>query len=189
MTHEDRWRLTPGNGFEVRHDRGNRETLDGRWIAVERLDLGLEPRIRWSEDVVALGFIARNPVLPASRRHPEAMNQHNRIGTFWWCGPESVSFWVAFWYSLPSVTSSRSLCNSSEPMRKLKGTCKHRESSCHLVRRQAVWRCIRRQRSNWESTAPSLSSSPHSGPSGSNGSRRPRTPARVRTIQTRRQEA
>src|SRR5262245_45567126 len=116
MTHEDRWRLAPGNGFEVRHDRGNRETLDGRWIAVERLDLGLEPRIRWSEDAVALGFIARNPVLPASRRHPEAMNQHNRIGTFWWCGHESVSLWVAFWYALPSVTSSRSLCNSSEPM-------------------------------------------------------------------------
>src|SRR5215475_1667250 len=122
MTHQDRWRLTPGNGFEVRHDRGNRETLDGRWVAVERRDLGLEPRIRWSEDAVALGFIARNPVLPASRRHPEAMNQHNRIGTFWWCGHESVSLSVAFWYTLPSVTSSRSLCNSSEPMRKLKGT-------------------------------------------------------------------
>ena len=59
MTHEDRRRLTsPGNGFQVRHDRGNREALDGRWIAVERFDLDLEPRIRWSEDAVALGFIA-----------------------------------------------------------------------------------------------------------------------------------
>jgi hypothetical protein len=83
MTDEDRWRFaSPGNCFEVRHDRGNRETLDGRWIAVERFDLDLEPRIRWSEDAVAMGFIARNPVLPASRCHPEAMNQYNRIETF-----------------------------------------------------------------------------------------------------------
>jgi hypothetical protein len=28
-----------GNGFQVRHDRGNRETLDGRWIVVEPFDL------------------------------------------------------------------------------------------------------------------------------------------------------
>src|SRR5262245_38622489 len=83
MTNENRWGLgLSDNGFEVRHDRGNREALDGRWIAVERFDLDLEPWIRWSEDAVALGFIARDPVLPASRRHPEAMNQYNRIGTF-----------------------------------------------------------------------------------------------------------
>jgi hypothetical protein len=83
MTHEDRGRLDSlDNAFEVRHDRGNRETLNGRWIAVERFDLDLEPRIRWSEDAVAPGFIARDPMLPASWRHPEAMNQHDRIGTF-----------------------------------------------------------------------------------------------------------
>src|SRR5215831_17390908 len=83
MSHKDRWRLeVPDNGLEMRHDSGNREALDGRWIAVERFDLDLEPRIRWSDDAVALGFIAHDPVLPASRRHPEAMNQYNRIGTF-----------------------------------------------------------------------------------------------------------
>jgi hypothetical protein len=83
MTHKDRWRIESfDNAFEVRHDRGNRETLDGRWIAVERLDLCLEPRIRWSKDAVASGLIAQDPVLPTSRRHPETMNQHNRIGTF-----------------------------------------------------------------------------------------------------------
>src|SRR5215475_6769214 len=83
MTHKDRWRLELlDNGFEVRHDRGNREALDGRWIAGERFDLDLETRIRWSEDAVTPGFLARDPVLPASRRHPEAMNQYDRIGTF-----------------------------------------------------------------------------------------------------------
>src|SRR5688572_30655009 len=83
MTYKDRRRLESlDNVYEVRHDRGNGEAFDRRWIAVERFDLDLEPRIRWSEDAVALGFIARDPVLPASRRHPEAMNQYNRIGTF-----------------------------------------------------------------------------------------------------------
>src|SRR5262249_24086330 len=87
MTHEDRGCLElPDDAFEVRHDRGNREAFDGRWIAVQRLDLDLEPRIRWSEDAIAPGPIARDPVLPASRRHPEAMNQDNRIGTFRWRG-------------------------------------------------------------------------------------------------------
>jgi hypothetical protein len=75
MTHEDRWRLD--DGLEVRHDRGNREALDGRLIAVERFGLDLEPRIRWSENAVASGFIACDPVLPAPRRHPEAMNQYD----------------------------------------------------------------------------------------------------------------
>src|SRR5688572_33071224 len=79
MTHEDRWRLESLDyGFESRHDRGNREAFDGRRIAVEGLDLDLEPRIRWSEHAVTLGFIACDPVLPASRRHPEAMHQDNR---------------------------------------------------------------------------------------------------------------
>src|SRR4029453_17574626 len=83
MTYEDRWCLELlDHDFEMLHERGNREPLDGRWIAVERFDLDLEPRIRWSEDAVALGFIARDPVLPAARRHPEAMNQYDRIGTF-----------------------------------------------------------------------------------------------------------
>src|SRR5262245_18191220 len=83
MTHKDRGRLAlADNAFEVRHERGNREALDGRWIAVERLDLDLESRIRRREDAIAPGLIARDPVLPASRRHPEAMNQDNRIGTF-----------------------------------------------------------------------------------------------------------
>jgi hypothetical protein len=83
MTHEDRWRLESlDNAFEVRHDRVNREAFDGRRIAVEGFDLDLEPGIRWSEHAVALGFIACDPVLPASRRHPEAMNQYDRIGSF-----------------------------------------------------------------------------------------------------------
>jgi hypothetical protein len=74
MTHEDRRRLDSfDNDFEVRHDRGDREVFDRRWIAVERFDLDLESRIRWSEDAIALGFIVRDPVLPASRRHPEAV--------------------------------------------------------------------------------------------------------------------
>src|SRR5262245_3742390 len=81
MTHEDRRRLElPDDGFEVLHDRGYREALDGRWIAVESFDLDLEPRIRGSDDAVAPGFVARDPVLPAPPRHPEAMNQYNRIG-------------------------------------------------------------------------------------------------------------
>jgi hypothetical protein len=83
MTHEDRWRLESANNtFEVRHDRGNREAFDGRRIAVESLDLDLEPGIRWSEHAVAPGFIACDPGFPASRRHPEAMNQYDRIGSF-----------------------------------------------------------------------------------------------------------
>ena len=62
MTHEDRWRLESlDDGLEVRHDRGNREALDGRLIAVERFGLDLEPRIRWSENAVASGFIACDP--------------------------------------------------------------------------------------------------------------------------------
>src|SRR5262245_23279911 len=87
MAHEDRWRLEfPDNGFEMRHDRGNFETFDGRRIAVECFDLDLEPRICRSKHVVAAGLIACDPMLPASERHPEAMNQYNRVGTFRWCG-------------------------------------------------------------------------------------------------------
>src|SRR5215813_14254977 len=83
MAHEDRWRFElPDHAFEVRHERGHREALDGRWIAVQCFDLDLEPRIRWSKDAIAPRFITRDPVLPASRRHPEAMNEYNRIGTF-----------------------------------------------------------------------------------------------------------
>src|SRR6188474_344574 len=83
MTHQDRWCLeSSDNDFEVLYDRGSREALDGRWIAVERFDLDLESRIRWCQDAVALGVIARDPVFPASRRHPEAMNEHDRIGLF-----------------------------------------------------------------------------------------------------------
>src|SRR5262245_52782065 len=85
MTHEDRWRLEClDHAFEVRHDRGRREAFDRRWIAVERFDLDRESRIRWGEHAVAPGFVACDPVLPASRRHPEAMDEYDRIGTFRW---------------------------------------------------------------------------------------------------------
>src|SRR5262245_45752424 len=87
MAHEDRRHLeSPDDDFEVLHDRGSREALDGRWIAVERFDLDLKPRIGWSEDAVASRLVTWDPVLPASRRHPEAVNQHDRVGTFRWRG-------------------------------------------------------------------------------------------------------
>src|SRR5262245_41711734 len=87
MTHEDRRCLESFDDvFEVRHESRNRESLDGRWIAIERFYLDLEPRIGRSEDLVALGFIPLDPMLPASRRHPETMNQYDSIGTFRWRG-------------------------------------------------------------------------------------------------------
>jgi hypothetical protein len=81
MTDEDRRRLESfDDAFEVRHDRGYREAFDRRRIAVEGLDLDFEPGIRRREHAIALGFIMRDPVLPASRRHPETMNQDDRSG-------------------------------------------------------------------------------------------------------------
>src|SRR5262245_36359726 len=113
MTHEDRWRVDSlNNAFEMLHEGGNREALDGRWIAVERLDLDLEARIRWREDEVASGLIARDPVLPASRRHPEAMNQDDRIGTFRWRGHGRLL--VRRLPVLLSVTPKPSICHPSD---------------------------------------------------------------------------
>src|SRR5678815_363417 len=87
MAHEDRGRLElPDNGFEKCHDRGSSQAFHRRMVAIECFDFDLKPWIRWSEHAIALGFIACNPMFPASRRYPEAMNQHDGIGTFRWRG-------------------------------------------------------------------------------------------------------
>src|SRR3954466_4133383 len=87
MTHNDGWfPKCPDYGFEPRHDRGNRQTLDWRRIAIERFDLDIEPGVRWSEHAVALGLKTCDPLFPASGRHPETVNQNNGIRTFRWRG-------------------------------------------------------------------------------------------------------
>jgi hypothetical protein len=42
-------------------------------------DLDVEPWIRRRDDVVALGLVVRNPVLPATRGHPEAVDQKEAL--------------------------------------------------------------------------------------------------------------
>ena len=59
-------------------DRRYREVLDGRRVRIQRLDLHLEAGV-CSQDAVAAALVASLPVLPASRRHPEAVDEHDRV--------------------------------------------------------------------------------------------------------------
>src|SRR6266545_386248 len=61
-------------------DPGNRELLDRGGIRVQRLDLHLESRVGRGEDAVAAALVASDPVLPASRCHPEAVDEDDRVG-------------------------------------------------------------------------------------------------------------
>ena len=81
VAHEDRRGVErPDDRLQMRDDRGDREPLDRRRVGVERLDLDLETGVCGGEDAVALRLVVRDPVLPAARRHPEAVDQHDRIG-------------------------------------------------------------------------------------------------------------
>jgi hypothetical protein len=61
-------------------DRGDREVFDRGRVRVQRLDLDVEARIGGSEDAIAATLVAGLPVLPASRGHPEAVDQDDRVG-------------------------------------------------------------------------------------------------------------
>ena len=63
------------------------ELFDRFGVCPERLDLDFEPRIRGCEDRVALGLVVRLPVLPAPGRHPEAVDQDDRVRL----GPARIS--------------------------------------------------------------------------------------------------
>jgi hypothetical protein len=60
-------------------DRGHRQRLDRRGISVERLHLDLESGIGRGENAVAGLLVTLDPVLPASRGHPEAVDQDNGV--------------------------------------------------------------------------------------------------------------
>jgi hypothetical protein len=74
------WRVDrPDNGSEVLDDGGYGDFLDRRRVGVERLDLGLEARVRRREDAEALPLVVVDPVLPASWGHPEAVDEHDGV--------------------------------------------------------------------------------------------------------------
>ena len=53
---------------------------DHRRVGVQRLDLDLETRIRGREDLEAALLVVGDPVLPAARGHPEAVDEDDGVG-------------------------------------------------------------------------------------------------------------
>jgi hypothetical protein len=61
-------------------DRWNCHGLDRRGVGVERIDLDVESGIGGGEDAVSATLVTVDPVLPASRRDPEAVDEDDRVG-------------------------------------------------------------------------------------------------------------
>ena len=81
VAHDDRRRVERADdGLEVLDDLRHRHRLDRGRVGVERLDLDLEAGIGGGEDLEALGLVVGDPVLPAARRDPEAVDEHDRVG-------------------------------------------------------------------------------------------------------------
>lgn len=60
--------------LEVRDYLWDRHPLNGGRVLVERLDLDLVAGVRRREHPVALALVVGDPVLPAARRDPEAVD-------------------------------------------------------------------------------------------------------------------
>ena len=69
---------------EVLDDAGNRQLLDRSGILVEGLDLDLEPGIGGRDHAVALALVVGDPLLPASWRDPEAVDEDDGVGGGMW---------------------------------------------------------------------------------------------------------
>src|ERR1700730_7426605 len=81
MAHDD-WRAVqlPNDRVIVVDDLGDAEPGDLVGVLAEVLDAALHAGPRGSDDLVALLAIAIDPVLPAQRGEPEAVDQNNRVG-------------------------------------------------------------------------------------------------------------
>ena len=66
--------------LEVLDDLRHGHRLDRRRVGVERLDLDLEAGVGGGEHAVAARLVVGDPVLPAARRDPEAVDQDDRVG-------------------------------------------------------------------------------------------------------------
>ena len=63
---------------EVIQGGGNGRLGDDLGLLAQRLDLDLESRVCRHDDLMSLRPVVRSPVVPASRRHPQPVDQHDR---------------------------------------------------------------------------------------------------------------
>ena len=80
MADDDRRPVEPADDLlVVVDDVRDAEIPERRWVTAELLGLALESGPRFRNDCVALVPVALGPVLPAERRHPHSVNQHDRL--------------------------------------------------------------------------------------------------------------
>jgi hypothetical protein len=80
MTDQDGRGLQPADDpLQKLDDRGHRQRLDRRRILVERFHLDLEAGIRRGEHLETAAAIVIDPFLPASWRHPEAVDENDGV--------------------------------------------------------------------------------------------------------------
>ena len=65
---------------EVVDGLGHGQGRDGVGVLPQRLDLDLEAGVGGGQHAEALGLVVRDPVLPAARGHPEAVDEDDRVG-------------------------------------------------------------------------------------------------------------
>jgi hypothetical protein len=81
VAHDDRRaRQLADDPLVVVDDRVDLEAGDRRRVGVEGLDLTLHARPGGRDHLEALLALAVDPALPAARRHPEAVDEHDRVG-------------------------------------------------------------------------------------------------------------
>jgi hypothetical protein len=81
VAHDDRRALDLLDGLgQVVDGLVHGEVCDEVRVLAQALDLDLEPGVARGHDVESLGFVVGHPVLPAARRHPEAVHEHDRVG-------------------------------------------------------------------------------------------------------------
>jgi hypothetical protein len=111
VAHDDRRALQLAyDALQVLDDGGNRQRLDRGGILAQRLYLDFQTGVGWGEHAVAAALVALDPLLPAARGHPEAVDQDDGVrsglvgGVL--CGHGVLLRKVAL-YSIPSVHEER----------------------------------------------------------------------------------